>query len=135
LILNIEYFNACLDARNDSKGNAGKLKRFALRAVKLALSFPQTQLGKIIGGQLIRSATGAAANYRAVCLARSKRDFVNKLGVVVEEADESVFWVDFSVDAGLARKSLVESLLKEGDEIVRMMVSSKNTASKRKAGL
>jgi four helix bundle protein len=108
-----------------------RLKQFALRAIKLAASFPPSQLGKIVGGQLIRAATDAAANYRAVCLARSKRDFINKLGVVLEEADESVYWIDLSADAGLARRALVESLLKEGEEIVRIMISSKKTASKR----
>jgi four helix bundle protein len=109
-----------------------RLKRFALRCVKLAASLPPSQLGKIVGGQLIRASTGAAANYRATCLARSKRDFVNKLGVVLEEADESVFWIDISTDTGLSKRALVQPLLKEGEEIVRIMVSSKNTASKRK---
>ena len=81
-----------------------RLKQFALRAVRLAVSFEPGPVGNVVGGQLIRAATGAAANYRAACLARSKRDFVNKLGIVLEEADESVFWIDFSVDAGLKER-------------------------------
>ena len=105
-----------------------RLKAFALRCIRLAESFPRTPAGRTIGGQLIRSSTSAAANYNATCLARSRADFAAKMGVVVEEADESVFWIDFASDAGLVKSPLVESLMKEGLEILKIVIASRKTA-------
>jgi four helix bundle protein len=107
-----------------------RLKQFALRAVKLADSFPTGRLGDVIGKQLMRSATSVAANYRATCMARTKREFVHKLGIVEEEADESIFWIEFSTDAGLVKSPLVEALLKEAQEILKIIISSRKTARK-----
>lgn len=105
-----------------------RLKAFALRCIRLAESFPRTATGRVIGGQLIRSATGAAANYNATCLARSRPDFVAKIGVVVEETDESVFWIDLAPDAGLVKRGLVESLMEEGVELLKIAIASRKTA-------
>jgi four helix bundle protein len=105
-----------------------RLKSFALRCIRLAQSFPRTPTGGAIGGQLIDSATSAAANYRAACLARSRAEFAAKIGIVVEEADESVFWIDIATDAGLVKRSLVSPLMSEGSEILKIAIASRITA-------
>jgi len=109
-----------------------RLRTFALRCIKLADSFPKNAAGQVISRQLIKSSTSAAANYRAACAARSHADFVNKLGVVEEEADESTFWIDFAADAGMTRRDLVDDLLQEGNELVAIIVASEKTAKSRR---
>jgi four helix bundle protein len=85
--------------------------------------------GKVIGSQLLRSGTSVAANYRAVCRARSRAEFISKLGTVIEEADESCFWLELIIDIPLLKKELVNDLLTEANEIVSIMVASKNSAT------
>lgn len=106
-----------------------RTKRFAHRSVKLALSLPKTTLATHIAGQLIRCSTSVAANYRAVCLAQSKASFVAKLSIVLEEADESAFWLEFIIGEKLMRESLVASLLKEADELTAIFFSSRKTTN------
>jgi len=108
-----------------------RTKRFAHRCVKLAVALPKTQLGKHIAGQLIRCATSVAANYRASCLASSKAGFIAKLSIVIEEADESIFWLEFIVDEDLLTRSLVEPLLSEARELTAIFFSSRKTARKK----
>ena len=108
-----------------------RIRAFALRCLKLVASFPRGPAGDVIGRQLAKSSTSSAANYRAVCIARSRADFVSKLGMVEEEADESVFWIDFAADAGLVARDLIASLLAEGEEIVRIVARSRMTARRR----
>jgi four helix bundle protein len=91
---------------------------------------PQTIQGRAVAAQLIRSGTSVAANYRAACRARSKPEFIAKLGVVEEEADESAFWLELIIETGLLRPAKVTPLLTEAGEIVAMMASSKKTAAK-----
>ena len=105
-----------------------RTKEFALRVVSLVESFPNTFLGRHVGGQLTRSSTSVAANYRAVCRARSNADFIAKMGIVEEEADESAFWVEFAVDAKLAKAERVEDLLDEANQLVAIFVASITTA-------
>lgn len=107
-----------------------RTKKFALRVVRLVESLPKTATGKTIGNQLIRSGTSVAANYRAACRARSKAEFVSKIGIVIEESDESVFWLELVIESKLLKKELVQSLLNEASEITAIMVSSSNTARK-----
>jgi four helix bundle protein len=85
-----------------------------------------------LGKQLLRCGTSVAANYRAVCRARSRDEFVSKMGVVIEEADESVFWMEFLVDTGMVPKPRLESLLAEGNELVAIFVASRKTAKQNK---
>jgi four helix bundle protein len=82
-----------------------RMKDFAHRCVKLALALPKTALGNHIKGQLIRCSTSAAANYRAVCIAQSKPHFISKLSIVIEECDESCFWMEFIIDEQLLKSS------------------------------
>jgi len=107
-----------------------RTKRFALRVFKLFRSLPKSDEGRIMGKQLLRCGTSVAANYRAVCRARSKDEFVAKMGVVIEEADESVFWMEFLVDTGMVPKPRLEKLLAEGNELVAIFVASRKTAKR-----
>jgi len=107
-----------------------RTKQFALRIFKLVGALPQTIQGRAVAAQLIRSGTSVAANYRAACRARSKAEFVAKLGVVEEEADESAFWLELVNETGLLNPRKGTPLLAEAGEIVAMMVSSKKTAAK-----
>jgi four helix bundle protein len=85
----------------NSEGLKDRTKRFALMVIRLCRIVQPSQEGRIITRQLLRSATSVAANYRAVCRSRSKPDFVSKLGIVLEEADESFFWLELLVDSGV----------------------------------
>ena len=105
-------------------------KQFALRVLKLVRTFPRDRAGLNLGDQLLRSATSVAANYRAACRARSQREFVAKMGIVEEEADESLFWIEFAADAGLVKPERVASLVTEGNELLAMTVSSIRTAGR-----
>ena len=112
----------------DSEELKQRTKQFALRIVRLVESLPKTTTGRAIGNQLIRSGTSTAANYRAVCRSRSKADFISKLGIVIEECDESAFWLELIVDGNLMKKDLIDPLLKEANELVAIFVSSRKTS-------
>lgn len=106
-----------------------RTKQFALRVMRLVDALPKSIKGRTVAGQLIRSGTSVAANYRASCRARSRAEFISKLGVVVEEADESALWLEIIVEDELLPKARVEPLLAEACEIVRIMVASRKTAA------
>jgi four helix bundle protein len=107
-----------------------RTKQFALRIFKLVGALPQTIQGRAVAAQLIRSGTSVAADYRAACRARSKPEFVAKLGVVEEEADETAFWFELIIETELLNTAKVNPLLTEASAIVAMMTSSKKTATK-----
>ena len=111
-----------------------RTKQFALRVIKVVGALPRTIEGRAIANQLMRSGTSVAANYRAACRARSKPEFISKLGTVEEEADESAFWLELLIDAGLMSESKIRSLLNEASEIIAIMASSKKTAAKSQIG-
>jgi len=108
-----------------------RTKQFAHRCVKLAFALSENKLGKHIQGQLIRSATSVAANYRAACIAQSKKSFAAKLSIVVEEVDESNCWLEFSVDEQLLNKKLVDSLRIESPELTSIFIASRKTVQKK----
>lgn len=105
-----------------------RTKDFALRAMKLVDSLPQTRSVDVIGRQLIRSSTSVGANYRSACRGRSLADFISKLGIVIEEADESEFWIELIKDGGLMKLQRVDSLRKEASELVAIFTASVSTA-------
>ena len=105
-----------------------RTKQFALRVINLVESLPNTQAAKVIGNQLLRSSTSVPANYRASCRARSNAEFMAKLGIVEEETDESVFWMEMLVDGGLVNISKVQDLMDEGSQLTAIWVASINTA-------
>ena len=108
-----------------------RVKKFAHRCVKLALALPENALGWHIRSQLIRCSTSAAANYRASCVAQSRAAFIAKLSIVIEEVDESCFWMEFSVDEGLLTRRRVDPLLQEGDELRRIFIAARHTTRKQ----
>jgi len=110
----------------------GRTKSFALRVVKLATSLPRNRVGDVLARQMIRSGTSVAANYRAACLARSRAEFVSKMGIVQEEADETIFWIEITADAGLIKPKLVEGLLRENKELLAIIIASRKTAKARR---
>ena len=105
-----------------------RTKQFALRVVKLFRLLPRTAEARVIGRQLLRSGTAVAANYRAACRARSKAEFVAKIGVVVEESDETVFWLELLVDGGIIAKHRLEALHTEANELLAIFAASQRTA-------
>ena len=105
-----------------------RTKEFAHRCVKLAMALPKTPLGNHIRGQLIRCSTSVASNYRASCIAQSKASFISKLSIVIEEADESIFWLEFIIDENLLKKHIVEPLMKEAEELTAIFITSRKTA-------
>ena len=107
-----------------------RTREFAIRIVRLVRALPNTIDGRAIGNQLIRSGTSVAANYRAARRGRSKAEFIAKLGIAEEEADESVFWLDLVIETGLMKKSRVEPLMKEANELVAILVASRKSARK-----
>lgn len=108
-----------------------RTKQFALRVIRLVETLPRTQTAQVIGNQLLRSATSVAANYRAVCRARSQADFLHKLGIVEEEADESLFWLELVVETNLILAARVQDLIQEADELTAIFVASRKTAKSK----
>ena len=105
-----------------------RTRAFALRVIRLAESLPNTPTAKVIRNQLLRCGSSVGANYRAACRAKSKPDFAAKMGIVEEEADETVYWIELLIDAGIVRLTRVKDLLKEADEILAITVSSIKSA-------
>ena len=113
-----------------------RTKQFALRVMKMVDALPRTIQGRAIAKQIIRSATSVAANYRAACRARSRAEFIAKIGVVEEEADESCFWLELIIDSGLLTEERIRSLLSEAGELVAIMAASRKSAiGNRKSAL
>ena len=115
----------------DEKELKQRTKDFAHRCVKLALSLPKTELARHIAGQLIRCSTSVAANYRASCLAQSKASFVAKLSIVLEETDESAFWLEFIIDEQIMKKEMLAPLLNEANELTSIFYASRKTAKEQ----
>jgi four helix bundle protein len=109
-----------------------RTKRVGLRVVRLVESLPPNRTADVLGRQLLRSGTSIGANYRAACRGRSRKDVIAKLGIVEEEADETVYWLEMLVDAGLVPESRLGDLIAEVDEIVAMTVASIKTLRNRK---
>jgi four helix bundle protein len=105
-----------------------RTKEFALRIIKLVDALRRSTAGWVIGRQLLRSATSVGANYRAVCRAQSHAEFAAKLSIVVEEADESVYWLELLQESGLIKPRQLIELLKEGNELVAISVAARKTA-------
>jgi four helix bundle protein len=105
-----------------------RTKTYANRVVKLCSALPNNWVAQTLGKQLLRSGTSVGANYRAVCRAKSKLDFINKLRIVEEECDESLFWMELLVDNEIIALSRLRDLMKEASAILAIVVSSAITA-------
>ena len=110
-----------------------RTKMFAIGIIRAFAALPKQEASRIIGRQFLRSGTSVAANYRAASRARSKAEFISKLGVVVEEADEMLFWLDLLVDSVLVGLEIVEELRNECHELVRNFSSSLATAKSNRS--
>ena len=107
-----------------------RTKQFALRTMRLVGALPKSIEGRSIASQLMRAGTSVGANYRAACKGRSKAEFIAKLGVVEEEADECIFWLELIVEGGLMQESRVEPLMQEARELTAIMAASRRSARK-----
>jgi len=110
-----------------------RMKAFALRILRLVKALPKTPEGRAIAGQLVRSGMSVGANYRSACRARSKAEFVSRLGIVEEEADECTYWLELLVEGGIMEARLLEPLLKEANEIVAIVAASRMSAAGRES--
>src|SRR3989442_6277454 len=108
-----------------------RTKAFALRVVRVAEALPRSRAADVIGRQLLRAGTSVGANYRAVCRARSLADFVSKMGIVEEEADECAYWLEVLADSGIMSASRLSDLRRECDQILSIIVASIRTAKRR----
>ncbi|MEY2528223.1 MAG: hypothetical protein QOJ05_313 [Verrucomicrobiota bacterium] len=105
-----------------------RTQAFAVRVIRLVDALPNSVKGRAIANQIIRSATSVAANYRAACRARSRAEFVAKIGIVEEEADETAFWLELIVECQIRSAKEIDPLLKEASELVAIMAASRKSA-------
>jgi len=111
-----------------------RTKRFALGILRLCRTLPHSEESRVLAKQLLRAGTSVGADYRAACRARSRAEFVAKLGIVLEESDETVFWLELMIEAGIGSNNKVAPLMKEADELTSIFVSSLRTAKERRDG-
>lgn len=105
-----------------------RTKQFAIRIVKMTQSLSRSDAARTLGRQVLRSGTAVAANYRATCRARSRAEFIAKLGVVVEEIDETVLWLELLVDTGIVPAHKLDLLLNEARQLLALFAASQATA-------
>ncbi len=108
-----------------------RTKQFALRIIKLYRSLPRTEESRVVGKQLLRSATSVAANYRATCRARSRAEFIAKMGTVVEEIDETTLWLEMLIEADIMSEKRMKNLVDEANELLAIFAASHHTAKLR----
>lgn len=109
-----------------------RTKKFVVDNIRLFRQLPKTEEAKIVGRQLLRSSSSVGSNYRAACRARSQAEFHSKLSIVVEEADESVFWMEIMIEADIIDKTKLTDLYKEANEILKVVSSARKTVSSNK---
>lgn len=110
-----------------------RTKKFALAIIRVVQSLSNRSENRVIGQQLLRAGTAVEANYRAACRARSRADFISKMGIVIEEADECCFWLELLLESHRAESLDIVPLLKEGNELTAIFTSSKKTAEQNRA--
>jgi four helix bundle protein len=110
-----------------------RTKQFALRVIKLSEALPKNITGRNVSNQIMRSGTSVAANYRATLRARSDKEFISKLNIVLEECDETCFWLEIIIESNLIKKEKVEDLYNEADELTAIFVSTLKTMNKKKS--
>ena len=109
-----------------------RTKQFVLGSIKFYQTLPKTEEGKIIGRHFIRSASSVGANYRAACRSRSRAEFFSKLSIVVEEADETAFWIEILIESKITNSAEAQPLLKEVNEILAIVAKARKTVSNNK---
>jgi len=119
-----------MDYRYKADQLKARSKQFAIAIVNLFRELPRTDEARILGKQLLRSGTSVAANYRAACRARSKAEFIAKLGVVVEEIDESVFWIELLAGCRILTPLQLKNVQVEANELLAIFAASRHTAKR-----
>jgi four helix bundle protein len=109
-----------------------RTKEFAKGVIEFCRKLPNNREGRLIGDQIFRSGTSVAANYRSACRSRSKAEFISRLSVVEEEADETLFWLEIIKEMNISKDALLDYLMEENDELVAIFVSSIKTAKRSK---
>ena len=117
----------------DEKTFKARTKKLAVAILRQTEKLPRSVAAEVIGRQLIRSGTSIGANYRAACRAKSTTDMINKLKIVEEESDETEYWLELLVEAGLVAQDQIASIYKEADELLAMTVASIKTLRNRKS--
>jgi four helix bundle protein len=107
-----------------------RTKAFALRVIRLFRSLPYRADTQVLGKQLLRCGTSVAANYRAACRARSKAEFIARIAIVAEEADEAVLWLELLIESGIIKSEMTVALLNEAKELAAILTASRQTAKK-----
>ena len=110
-------FQLAIGGRLNSEDFKGRTKAYALRILHLVESLPRSMIARTIGDQLLRCGTSVGSNYRAACRARSRADFISKMGIVEEECDESLYWMELLIEAKLVKDARLSALMKEGIEL------------------
>ena len=105
-----------------------RTKQFGLRVIRLVEALPTSRTANVIGNQLLRAGTSVGANYRSACRGRSKPDFISKVGIAIEEADEALYWMEMLIEAGLVSEERPADLMNEGNELVAILTASVKTA-------
>jgi len=116
----------------DKEELKARTRAFALRVIRLTESLPKTETARVIGRQLLRSGTSVGANYRAACRAKSTADFIHKMSIVEEEADECLYWMELLVEASLVKDDQLGPLRQEANELLAITVSAIRTTRSRK---
>ena len=112
-----------------------RTKDFAKEIIQICRELPDNREGRLIGNQLFRSGTSVAANYRDTCRAKSKADFISKLAIVEEEADETLFWMELLNEMNIYKNNVLEKLMLENNEILAIIVASIKTSRNRRDGI
>jgi four helix bundle protein len=105
-----------------------RAKQFALRIIRMVEALPHNRISDVLGRQALRSGTSIGANYRAACRAKSRADFISKMGTVEEECDETLFWMELLAESGQVKPARLVNLMKEADELLSIVVASERTA-------
>ncbi len=121
-----------MNTLNQAKQLQDRAKKFAVRVIKTFVRLPKDDATRIIGWQFLRSGTSSAANYRAACRARSAADFISKISIVAEETDETLFWFELLVEAGLVDIERIQPLRKECEELLKIFSASLTTAKRNR---
>jgi four helix bundle protein len=110
-----------------------RTKQFALRIIKLYQALPKSAEAQVIGNQILRAGTSVGSNYRAACRSRSLKEFYSKVSIVIEEADETMFWLELLIESGIVKASLLQDLLNESEEIVKILVTARKNSAIHKS--
>jgi four helix bundle protein len=116
----------------DKKEFLKRTMNFGLRVIRLVQSLPKQQVAAVLGHQLLRAGTSVGANYRAAVRGKSRADFIAKMGIVEEECDEALYWMEMLIESGLVKSALLKGLIDEANQILSIVVASIRTARRNK---